>query len=25
VVPALTDPRVWELLELPIPDERSVP
>jgi len=25
VVPALTDPRVWELLELPIPDERPVP
>jgi len=25
VLPALTDPRVWELLELPIPGERSVP
>jgi HAD superfamily hydrolase (TIGR01509 family) len=25
VAPSLADPRVWELLELPIPGERSVP
>jgi HAD superfamily hydrolase (TIGR01509 family) len=25
VVPSLADPRVWELLDLPIPGERSVP